>query len=81
MAIAVYVKATILGYRLQNDATSFKNMGRFGPVFVKPDCFGLILVWVDPAFQNNGVWYHYRACLCMYVNDRVGYSRVLSRNR
>ena len=36
MAIAVYVNATILRYRLKKDATSFKNMGRVGPVLVKP---------------------------------------------
>ena len=30
VAIAVNVNATILGYRLKKDASSFKNMGRFG---------------------------------------------------
>ena len=43
MEIAVYVNATILGYRLKKDATSSKNIGRFGPGFVKPGRFGLIL--------------------------------------
>ena len=43
VAIAVYVNATILGHTLMKDATSF-NMGRFGPVLVKPGRFGLILV-------------------------------------
>ena len=51
MAIPVYVNATILGYRLKKDATSFKNMGRFGPVLVKPGRFGLILVWIDSALK------------------------------
>ena len=51
VAIAVYVNATILRYRLKKDATSFKNMGRFGPVLVKPGRFGLILVWVDSALK------------------------------
>ena len=51
MAIAVYVNATILGHRLKKDATSFKNMGHFGPVLVKPGRFDLILVWVDSALK------------------------------
>ena len=40
-------------YRLKNDATSFKNMGRFGPVLVKPGRFGLIMVWVDSALKMS----------------------------
>ena len=32
-----------LGYRLKKDVTSSKNMGRFGPVLVRPGRFGLIL--------------------------------------
>ena len=51
VAIAVDVNATILGFRLKKDEFGFKNMGRFGPVLVKPGCFGLILVWVDSAFK------------------------------
>ena len=51
VAIAFYVNATLLGYRLKKDATSFKNMGRFGPVLVKPGRFGLILVWIDSALK------------------------------
>ena len=51
VAIAAHVNATILEYRLTKDATSFKNMGRFGPVLVKPGRFGLILVWVDSLFR------------------------------
>ena len=51
MALAVYVNATILGYRLKKDATSFKNMGHFGIVLVTPGRFGLILVWVDSALK------------------------------
>ena len=47
MVIAVYVNATILGYRLKKYVTSFKNMGRIGPVLVKPVRFGLILACVD----------------------------------
>ena len=43
MTIAVYVNATILGYRLKKDATSSQNMGRFGPGLVRPGRFGLIL--------------------------------------
>ena len=43
VAIAVYVNATILGYRLKKDVTSSKNMGRFGPLLVRPGRFGLIL--------------------------------------
>ena len=43
MSIAVYVNATILGYRLKKDATSSQNMGRFGRVLVRPGRFGLIL--------------------------------------
>ena len=55
MAIAVYVNATIVGYRLKKDATSFKNMGRFGLVLVKPGRFGLILFWVDSALKVSRV--------------------------
>ena len=36
VAIAVYVNATILGYRLKKDATSSKNMDRFAPGLVMP---------------------------------------------
>ena len=43
MTIAVYVNATILGYRLKKDATSSQNMGRFGPGLVRPGHFDLIL--------------------------------------
>ena len=53
VAIAVYVNATIFGYSLKKDATSFKNIGRFSPVLVKPGRFGLILVWVDSALKVN----------------------------
>ena len=52
-AIAVYVNATILGYRQKKDATSFKNMGPFGPVLVKPGRSGLTLVWIDSALKVN----------------------------
>ena len=51
MAIAIFVNATILGYRLKKDATGFKNMGHFGPMLVKPGRFGRILVWVDSALK------------------------------
>ena len=37
--------------RLKKDATSFKNMGRFGLVLVKLGRFGLILVKVDSAVK------------------------------
>ena len=43
VAIAVYVNATILGDILKKDATSSRNMVRFGPVLVRPGRFGLIL--------------------------------------
>ena len=43
MATAVYVNITILGYILKKDVTISKNMGRFGPVLVRPGRFGLIL--------------------------------------
>ena len=43
MTIAVYVNATVLGYRLKKNATSLQNMGHFGLVFVRPGRFGLIL--------------------------------------
>ena len=43
MTIAVHVNATILGYRLKEDATSSQNMGRFGLGLVRPGRFGLIL--------------------------------------
>ena len=43
VAIAVYVNATILGYRLKKDVICSKNMGRFRPVLVSPGRFGLIL--------------------------------------
>ena len=42
VTVAFYVNATILGCRLKKDATSSKNMGRFGPGLVRPDRFGLI---------------------------------------
>ena len=53
MTITVYVYATLLVYRLKKDATIFKNMGRFGPVLVKPGRFGLILVL--GGFSRKGV--------------------------
>ena len=43
VTIAVYVNATILGYRLKRDATSSQNMGRFDPGLASPSRFGLIL--------------------------------------
>ena len=43
MAIAVYVNATILGYRLKKDAISSKNVDRFGPEMDRQDRYGLIL--------------------------------------
>ena len=43
VTIAVYVNATILGYRLKKDATSSQNMGRFGLGLVRPGRIGLIV--------------------------------------
>ena len=43
VAIAVYVNATMLGYRLKKDATTSQNTGLFGPELVSPGRFGLIL--------------------------------------
>ena len=41
--MAVYVNATILGYKMKKDATCSQNMGRFGPRLVRPGRFGLML--------------------------------------
>ena len=82
MTIAVYVNATILGYRLKEVATSSQNMGRFGPGLVRPGRFGLIVnvgrfsrkgesfrPWVGSALVQFGPISIGRIIWC---KDRVG---------
>ena len=55
VTIAVYVNATLLGYRLKKDATSSQNMGRFGPGLVRSGrvVSALFWVWVDSAVKMS----------------------------
>ena len=70
VTIAVYVNATIVGYRLKKDATSSQNMGRFGPGLVKPGLFGwfclkcyMNLLPVYKLFIEEGI----DANMCVFV--------------